>query len=102
MKINFQLPLELESNVCGSLGNGFNLFFHLPNELMTLQKHKPNLIEYNQDRLVSISAKTFTAKVEVKKYPPFTRNCYFEGERSLKFFKQYTEPMCRLVLNYLM
>jgi Amiloride-sensitive sodium channel len=32
----------------------------------------------------------------LRKYPPQSRKCYFEGEKPLKFFKFYTKSNCEL------
>lgn len=88
-----QINQEIDSNICDS--PDFKFFFHLPNQLITSLEHKPYSVEYDQLQTIYLTAKSFKTKPEVKKYSPFIRNCFFEGERLLKFFKQYTKPMCR-------
>lgn len=89
-----QVPQQLKRNTCGAFHGGFNFFFHQPNELIPLQSDHRYIVPYNSYYTVAITTKTYYAKEEIRRYPPFTRKCFFQGERSLKFFKQYNEKMC--------
>jgi acid-sensing ion channel, other len=94
-RVSFYLKL-LESDFSGScpkIGVGFKLFLHLPNEIMT-PFHQEQFVYWNQEKTIILKAKVYTASKLLKKYKPQKRNCYFEGERKLKFFGVYTKAQC--------
>ncbi|CAG9811153.1 unnamed protein product [Chironomus riparius] len=55
-----------------------------------------NFIPYDYDKSVDVIVSVEITKTEenLKKLAPIDRECYFEGERSLNFFKKYTQKNC--------
>lgn len=64
---------------------------HSPNEF------PQNLMElsFKSDFLVKITPEISQTDGNLRSIPPEERNCYFDGERKLKFFKIYTEENCK-------
>jgi acid-sensing ion channel, other len=46
-----------------------------------------------------IILKTFRAEDSLRSFKPQLRNCYFEGEKVLKYFKTYTKALCEFECN---
>ncbi|KAG5676566.1 hypothetical protein PVAND_006390 [Polypedilum vanderplanki] len=88
-------------NFCPQFGQVFKVIFHLPNEIPTIF-HKEYTIEIGHQEIMYLTAKTYTSDESLRKFSPDQRRCYFEGERSLKFFKSYTKSHCdwECVTNY--
>lgn len=73
----------------------FQLFLHSPADIpIDLQ---PSAY-VNGNSMLSISSKidVIRASLEVMKWAPKIRNCYFQHENFLKFFKIYTNNNCRV------
>jgi acid-sensing ion channel, other len=79
------------SNLCSNTGRIFSIFLHMPNEILT-PFHEP--IERNHYHYL-LNAKLFKVDESLRPFPPQKRNCYFEDERKLKFFKSYTKAQCQ-------
>jgi amiloride-sensitive sodium channel len=86
---------------CDSLGFGYRFIFHLPNEIPTFF-HQFNFIDLYYSKRFTISAKSHRMSQELRKFSANVRECYFEDERKLKFFKSYTKTLCEYecVTNY--
>lgn len=50
----------------------------------------------NQQVLISVKPTVITTTKKLKSYTPSSRQCYFENERYLRFFKGYTQVNCEL------
>jgi acid-sensing ion channel, other len=79
------------SNLCPEMGKRYLLFMHMPNEILT-PFHQPKYIQGNT--FYYPDAKLHKVDESLRSYPPQKRNCYFEDERKLKFFKTYTKALC--------
>ncbi|KAG5666157.1 hypothetical protein PVAND_017708 [Polypedilum vanderplanki] len=90
-----------KENYCPQLGKIFKIFFHLPNEMPTIFNREYS-IEIGHQKLMFLNAKLYTSDESLKGYTPKQRQCYFEGEKNLKFFKSYTKSHCdwECVTNY--
>ncbi|KAL7013816.1 hypothetical protein ACKWTF_015599 [Chironomus riparius] len=51
---------------------------------------------YGQDLEVLITPEVIKSDESLKKFTPEKRNCYFEGEKTLKLFKIYTRKNCEM------
>jgi amiloride-sensitive sodium channel len=103
VSIGFQLYVQKKNleNSCSKFKGSFNYFYHLPNEIPTTM-HPKQFIQLNQKMLVTLTATAYKTSEELRKLKPEARGCYFEGERTLKFFKSYTKHNCdfECVTNY--
>lgn len=79
------------SNICNE--QEFSLIFHLPNEVPT-PFHKRYPLEYGSMKKFDVSVVSKQSDVTMRGFTPRSRDCYFDGERELKFFKTYTKAHC--------
>ncbi|KAG5680508.1 hypothetical protein PVAND_010015 [Polypedilum vanderplanki] len=88
-------------NLCPALFSAFNYYFHLPNEILT-PMHLRQFVPFGQKKFVSLSARAYKTNEGLRKLKPKVRDCYFEGEKKLKFFKSYTKRNCEFecMTNY--
>lgn len=83
---------EVKSSL--SFNKGFKLVVHLPCEIPQFDKQYYRFpLEKSATLIIRPS---LIATDELKGYDVETRQCYFEGERKLKFFKKYTRSNCQL------
>jgi amiloride-sensitive sodium channel len=90
------------SNLCTAIGSTFSYYLHLPIEIMMVNWHQEQQVEFQKKKDLILSAKSYTADKGMKKFTPEARGCYFEGEKKLKFFKTYTKALCEFecMTNY--
>lgn len=81
--------------VCKGGDNGFRLVFHTPDEIPQPGAHY-YLIPFNTLTVMSVQPRVMTTSAEMRRYPPIKRQCFFENERKLKYFKTYTQANCKL------
>lgn len=86
-------------NLCPDVGNFYSIFLHMPNEILT-PFHAPQYA--NKMKVNVLESKLYKTDKKLKIYPPSKRGCYFDGEKSLKFFKSYTKSHCEFecMANY--
>lgn len=81
------------SNMCPAMKNHFYIFYHMPNEILT-PFHKPEYFQSNSMKEIYLRITRYKADDNLRNFAPQNRNCYFEGEKQLKFFKSYTKTQC--------
>ncbi|KAL7011595.1 hypothetical protein ACKWTF_014338 [Chironomus riparius] len=81
---------------CRPFRRGFEIYFHLPNEILTPFAPSINLNNINKDNLIQFKAESFEMSSDMKTYSVEARQCYFYAERNLQFFKSYTENNCQI------
>lgn len=69
------------------------IFFHLPSEIPTLF-HETFPVTLDKLMAYRIVAESHQTDEALRGYSPQKRDCYFEGERQLRFFKTYTKAHC--------
>ena len=94
-----RLTLDLNSNKVsfGTLDQdyeGFSVFIGHPAEFPMMQE-KSLKIKPGQEHFIDLSA-TVVSTNEIKDINPEARNCFFEDEGDLEFYKRYTFSNCRL------
>jgi hypothetical protein len=67
---------------------------HSPFELPI--RKRPTQFSYKQRINVWITPEIIEAEDELRSFDPDERKCYFEDERSLKYFKVYTQKNCEM------
>lgn len=95
LNVNLRVVENDTDAMCGGGVEGFTIVFHPPNELPQVDK---------QFLYVSLGkAVIFTIKPEqikpidaISTYTPNQRNCFYNRERKLKFFREYTQYNCEL------
>ncbi|XP_055382467.1 pickpocket protein 28-like [Condylostylus longicornis] len=87
--------------ICRGPVQGFKILLHTPGEIPQVSKQYFR-IPFNQEVLISIKPKIITTSDGLKHYHPQIRQCYFQRERNLAYFKLYTQSNCELecLANY--
>ncbi|KAL5291210.1 hypothetical protein ACFFRR_010551 [Megaselia abdita] len=88
-------------STCRNIFDGFKILIHTPGEIPRLS-NKYLQAPMNQQVLISVKPTVITTSKMLKNYDPKSRQCYFENERYLRFFKVYTQTNCELecLTNY--
>lgn len=81
--------------VCGSLGQGYKVHLHTPGEVPQVSKQFFR-VPFNQEMIVSVKPNMMTTSEGLRHYAPSRRQCFFNKERDLKYFKEYTQKNCEL------
>lgn len=82
-------------NLCGGALQGFKVVFHSPHEGPRIHK-KHFQVSPGRTMLLSIDPKLIVSSSSVRKYSPELRQCYFNSERQLRFYKNYTQRNCKI------
>lgn len=86
--------LHLDSDAgshCGE-GDGFNVALTIPGD--TVKRLDLIYIEMNQMVYILIKPKLIITSEKLRSYSPNERQCFFDSERRLRFFKIYTQNNC--------
>jgi acid-sensing ion channel, other len=78
---------------CGGAVQGFKMMLHTVGEIPHASNHYLR-ISLNQEIRVAIKPQMMTTSEGLRHYPPEKRQCYFNDERQLRFFKVYTQRNC--------
>lgn len=81
--------------ICGGSTQGFKLSFHGVNESPQIQRRYFH-VSPGKTAFFTITPNVIIASDSYKKYSPSVRQCFFNHERQLRFFKQYTQRNCEL------
>lgn len=95
--ITFFLSLNKSDidNSCKGGVNGFRMTFHTPDEVPQ-PATKFYRIPFNTETSIAITPHGLSTDDNMKGYKPRKRQCYFPGEKRLKFFKSYNQLNCKL------
>ncbi|XP_045477587.1 pickpocket protein 28-like [Harmonia axyridis] len=87
---------HLESDIdyiCNGREQGYKVLLHIPSRLA-----RPALdyilVPFNKATTITVIPEMMSTSSRVKKYNSETRNCFFPGEKDLRFFKVYTKTSC--------
>lgn len=81
--------------ICGNTVDGYKLALHTPGEFPRFEKHYIQ-IPFGQYVMLSVMPRVITTSEKLRNYSPHKRQCFFDGEKPLKFFKMYTQSNCEL------
>lgn len=86
---------------CRGAVQGFKVILHLPNELPLASKNFFR-VPLHQEVMVNIKPNMITTSSGLAGYEPNSRQCYFNHEKYLRFFKSYTQSNCEIecLANY--
>lgn len=73
--------------------SSFKVFLHRPDEVKEAFLH-PIEVEIGKKVTLYIKPRLVIASEQSRKYGPASRNCYFNSEYQLKYFKIYTSSNC--------
>jgi acid-sensing ion channel, other len=81
--------------ICHGPVQSFKILLHTPGEIPRVSKQYFR-VPLRQEVVVSVKPNMITTSSGLADYTPERRQCYFNKERSLKFFKFYTQSSCEL------
>lgn len=81
--------------LCRGPVQGFKILLHTPGEVPQVSKHYFR-VPLLQEVLVSVKPNMITTSEGLRHYEPNRRQCFFNSERELRFFKVYTQRNCEL------
>lgn len=81
--------------LCRGPVQGFKILLHTPGEVPQVSKHYFR-VPLLQEVLVSVKPNMITTSDGLRHYEPNRRQCFFNSERSLQYFKVYTQRNCEL------
>lgn len=81
--------------LCGGAVQGFKLLLHTTGEIPQISKYFYR-IPLDHEVIVSVKPILMTTAKSLENYAPDRRQCFFEKERRLTFFKVYTQRNCEL------
>ena len=81
--------------ICRGPVQNFKVVLHTPGEIPQVSKQFFR-IQLSQEVLVSVKPNLVTTLEGLKEYPPEKRDCFFNDEKTLKFFKVYAQRNCEL------
>lgn len=80
---------------CSDYSAGFMMDMHSSNDIPKVS-HRVLKIPLNQELAVAVRSTVMTTSDALVDYPSNVRQCYFDGEKDLKFFKTYTQLNCEM------
>jgi acid-sensing ion channel, other len=95
MHISFMQILGHDNSICHGPVQGFKVFLHLPNEAPQTSKNY-YLVPMMQTVHLLIVPRMIITMEELRDYSAQIRQCYFNSERYLRFFKYYTQNNCEI------
>ncbi|KAB0792959.1 hypothetical protein PPYR_12579 [Photinus pyralis] len=95
MEVVLQTIVRDANYNCGDSLKGYKVMVHHPGEMPRFHQH---YFWVPLDQLISVSIKPnmITTYGDLKSYKPWDRQCYFEEEKQLKYFKIYNQQNCLL------
>lgn len=94
---------EDTDKICRAPFQGYKLFLHSPNEPPNHLRHFQNIrISLEQYVMVGVMPHVVTTSDGLRGYDAQRRQCYYNSERYLRYFKAYTQSNCELecLANY--
>lgn len=94
-------------SLCRYPYQGYKLLLHAPNEVPNFARHFQNIrVPLEKDVTVAVTPSLVTTSDGLRNYNPQRRQCYYNSERYLRYFKHYTQSNCEVecltnfTLNY--
>lgn len=81
--------------LCRGPVQDFKFLLHTPGEMPRISEHFYRL-PLGEEVLMSIEPQMITTSDDLRHYTPQQRQCFFESERKLRFFKIYAQRNCEL------
>jgi acid-sensing ion channel, other len=93
LSLGLEVYNRMNDGLCKGPIQGFKVYFHLPNEVPHISKHY-YLVPYKQIVNILISPNVIITAPDLRRFSAEKRQCYFNDERYLQFFKYYTQNNC--------
>ena len=81
--------------LCRGAVQGFKVLLHSPNEIPKVSTNYYS-IALKQEVILNVKPSMITTSEKLKNYDSEIRQCFFEGEKKLHFFKAYTQNNCEI------
>lgn len=81
--------------LCSGAFDGYLITLHLPNEMPSNRKNVFHL-SADQSGIFSVKPNLIATSPELHDYDPHFRQCFFNSEHKLRFYRQYTQNNCEL------
>lgn len=98
-RAGLNIVLKLTENdldyICRGPVQGFKILLHTPGEVPRVSKQYFR-VPLGQEVVVSVKPNMITTSEGLADYAPERRQCYFNDERKLNFFRVYTQSNCEL------
>ena len=82
-----------KSDKCKVATQGFKLAIHSATDIPRFSKQFYR-IPFQSEVLLAVNPNMVKTSNDLKNYKPNVRQCYFDGERKLNYFKVYTQSNC--------
>lgn len=83
-----------QEHVCRPM-QGFKITLHMPGDVPQVSKNYIRVPPL-QEVLISVKPNMFKTSEGLRDYDPNKRQCFFDSERQLRFYKVYTQRNCEL------
>jgi amiloride-sensitive sodium channel len=95
LQFNIRTTRQDLDYACGDSLQGYRVILHTP---MTIPRPSQSYFNIPLDHAVvgGIEPVMITTSKRIKTYSPQRRKCYFEEERTLRYFKMYSSANCQL------
>lgn len=80
---------------CRGIDQGFKVALTMPGEALTMSKRAIR-VPLSEDTHIMIKPKLITSAEELRSYTPMQRQCFYNSERKLRFYKMYTQNSCEV------
>ena len=90
------------NNTCLESENGYKVVLHSPGDIPRITDQTLIVPMILQEYKITVKPSIITTSEGLRNYSPERRQCFYEDERYLKFFKVYTQSNCELecLTNY--
>lgn len=95
LNVNLRVIENDTDAMCGGGVQGFTIVFHPPNEPPQVDKQFL-YVSLGKAVIFTIKPEQIKPQDTIASYNPNQRNCYFDRERKLKYFREYTQYNCEL------
>ncbi|XP_069361205.1 pickpocket protein 28-like [Maniola hyperantus] len=93
LKLVLGEDVEGLDSACMGMVSGFKILLHHPTELPRLSQQYIRIPIY-EEVTIAFTPKKIVTSNGLRAFTPDSRQCYFTGERDLKYFKLYTQSNC--------
>lgn len=93
LQARVQIEKENLNYYCHEHGLGFKLILSVPGDTYQISRQSFQ-IPLSEDVRLAIKPKQIITSKKLRKYEPNERECFFNDERQLYFFKNYTKNNC--------
>lgn len=95
LRIILSQPRSEINYLCSGPYVGFKMLLHTPDEVPQVDKYYIHL-PLDQEVLVKVAPRVVTTAAALRGYTPDQRQCFFESERKLLYYRRYSQRNCEL------